>query len=68
MGLSEIFLILVVVLIVFGPNKLPTLARNLGSFLQKIRKFGFDLQDEIEKQSLSSQLRENQAKAKEAEN
>ena len=32
MGISELLLIALVVLIVFGPDKLPQLAKNIGKF------------------------------------
>ncbi|MFH1360471.1 MAG: twin-arginine translocase TatA/TatE family subunit [Candidatus Omnitrophota bacterium] len=38
LGFSEILLILIVVLLLFGPDKLPKIARDLGSALRKLSK------------------------------
>jgi len=38
MGLPEIGVILVVALLVFGPDKLPDLARQAGSFVRTLRQ------------------------------
>ena len=37
-GLQEIILILAILLIVFGPQKLPELARELGRMIQEFKK------------------------------
>lgn len=37
-GLQEIILILAILLIVFGPQKLPELARELGRVIQEFKK------------------------------
>ena len=39
-GLQEIILILAILLIVFGPQKLPELARELGRAMQELQKAG----------------------------
>lgn len=36
-GTTELILILVIVLILFGPNKLPELARGLGRMIHELR-------------------------------
>ncbi|MDA8773864.1 twin-arginine translocase TatA/TatE family subunit [Chlamydiia bacterium] len=38
LGKAEIIVILIVVLIVFGANKLPEFARNLGSAFKEFKK------------------------------
>jgi sec-independent protein translocase protein TatA len=47
MGLPEIMIILVVVLLVFGPSKLPQLGRSLGDAIGGFKKAmsGHDKQD-----------------------
>jgi Tat protein translocase TatB subunit len=50
MGTLEILVILVVALIVFGPGKLPQLARNLGRGMAALRKVTSDLTEEISKE------------------
>jgi TatA/E family protein of Tat protein translocase len=42
LGMSEILLILVIALIVFGPRKLPQLGRSLGESLAQFRKASED--------------------------
>lgn len=48
MGLSEILLILVVVLILFGPEDLPVIARSIGKLVFEIRKATNELTKEIQ--------------------
>jgi TatA/E family protein of Tat protein translocase len=43
-GMPELLLILVVALLVFGPSKLPELARSLGRGLAEFRRASSDLQ------------------------
>ncbi len=50
MGAMEILLILIVGFIVFGPGKLPQLARNLGKGLRTFRKAASDLTAEVTKE------------------
>ncbi len=47
MGGSEILLILLVVLILFGADKLPELARSIGKGLNEIRKASDEIKNEI---------------------
>jgi len=47
MGLSEILLILVVVLILFGPEDLPVIARSIGKLVFEIRKATNELTKEF---------------------
>ncbi|MDJ0961151.1 MAG: twin-arginine translocase TatA/TatE family subunit [Acidimicrobiia bacterium] len=44
---SEIIWILVIILIVFGPNRLPELARKLGQFMTAARQAATALQQQI---------------------
>ncbi len=50
-GGSELFLILLIVLVFFGAKKLPELARGLGQGIREFRKAARDVQDEVEKES-----------------
>ncbi|MDZ7290076.1 MAG: twin-arginine translocase TatA/TatE family subunit [candidate division KSB1 bacterium] len=45
-GMSELLVILVLVLLLFGPKKLPELARGLGRSIQEFRKAA----DEVKKE------------------
>ena len=47
MGAMEILLILIVGFIVFGPGKLPQLARDLGKGLRTFKKAASDLTAEV---------------------
>ncbi|HEY8495151.1 MAG TPA: Sec-independent protein translocase protein TatB [Myxococcota bacterium] len=42
-GMTELLVILVVALLVFGPNKLPELARSLGRAMHEFRRASNDL-------------------------
>ena len=46
-GLSEFAVLLVVGLIVFGPDRLPEFARTAGRTLRKIKEFTDNARDEI---------------------
>ncbi len=46
-GLWEILLVLVVALIIFGPNKLPEMGRSIGNGLKEFRKATKELKDSI---------------------
>ena len=47
LGFTEILVILVVALLVFGPDKLPELARNLGKALTEFRRASNDLRRSV---------------------
>jgi len=47
LGFGEILVILVVALLVFGPDKLPELARNLGKGLAEFRRASNDLRRSV---------------------
>jgi TatA/E family protein of Tat protein translocase len=46
-GFTEMAVIFIVALLVFGPNKLPELARNLGKSLAEFRRASNDLRRSI---------------------
>ena len=50
MGIMEILLILVVALIIWGPGKIPEIARNLGRFMSAMKKMSFDLTTQVKKE------------------
>ena len=50
MGPLEIFVILAVALVVFGPDKLPHIAKNLGKGMRAFRKVTLDLTSEVAKE------------------
>ncbi len=50
LGGPELFLILVVALIVFGPRKLPEMGKSLGRMMAEFRKASNDFQRTIEEE------------------
>jgi sec-independent protein translocase protein TatA len=48
LGWSELLIILVIVLIFFGPKRLPEVAEAIGKSLQKFKKASRDAKAEIE--------------------
>jgi TatA/E family protein of Tat protein translocase len=50
LGGPELFLILVIALIVFGPRKLPEIGKNLGRMMAEFRKASADFQRTIEEE------------------
>ena len=58
LGVPEILLIMFVVLIVFGPRKLPEVGRMLGKALGEFRRATDDLKNTIEREVRVEELRE----------
>jgi TatA/E family protein of Tat protein translocase len=53
-GFQEIIVVLIIALIVFGPKRLPELARLLGRGLAEFRKATVDLKSAIDFESISA--------------
>jgi TatA/E family protein of Tat protein translocase len=51
LGWSELLIILIIVLIFFGPRRLPEVAEAIGKSLRKFRKASADAKDEIKAQT-----------------
>ncbi len=75
-GMPELIVILVIALIVIGPQKLPDLARSLGKGLAEFKRASEDLRNSIheeevkatdEKEKLASEVAAQEAAAKQAE-
>ncbi len=49
-GPMEILLILIVALIIFGPGRLPEIARVMGKTMRTLRKATFDLTAQVTKE------------------
>jgi Sec-independent protein translocase protein TatA len=64
---AELLLILIVALIVFGPNKLPMLASHLGLLMRKINHLKNQASRLWEQQVQELQLEDNKRKAEEAD-
>jgi sec-independent protein translocase protein TatB len=56
-GFSEIVLIMVIALIVVGPERLPRLARSTGLWIGKIRGFVASVKAEIDHELAAEELR-----------
>lgn len=50
-GAGEIMLVILAVLLVFGPGKIPEIARGLGKFLNKIKRASEDIKTEINREA-----------------
>lgn len=50
-GSGEILLILLVVFLIFGPDKIPELARNIGKFINDIKRASEDIKTEINREA-----------------
>ena len=48
-GMGELILILGIVLIIFGPSKLPALAKSMGQAVKEFRKGTEEVTEKIEK-------------------
>jgi sec-independent protein translocase protein TatB len=46
-GLPELMVIIVVAVIVFGPDRLPEFARQAGRFIRQVRSFATNARDDI---------------------
>lgn len=49
LGFSELLLIMVIALVVFGPSKLPELGKSLGSAMREFKKATRALTEEVQK-------------------
>ncbi len=69
-GVGELLLILVVVLLVFGPRKLPEIARGLGKAVHEFKKYSSELtkdfKEEFDKE-VNKPLEDGPRKEKEKE-
>jgi sec-independent protein translocase protein TatB len=64
---GELLVILLVAILVFGPNKLPMLAEHLGQLYKHFLKFKEQLEKFWQQQVNEQQLIQNQLKAKKAD-
>lgn len=58
LGVPELLLIFVVILIVFGPRRIPEIGRTLGKALGEFRKATDDLKSTIEREVRLEELKE----------
>ena len=60
---SEIFIILLVVLLLFGANKIPEIARGLGKGFHEFRKATHDIRNEFNEQTRDIKNEVNEIKS-----
>jgi len=51
LGSGEIMLIIIVIFLVFGPSKIPEMARGLGKFINEIKRASEDIKTEINREA-----------------
>ena len=49
LGGQELGIILIIILVVFGPSQIPKMARSLGQAMREFKKAQREIQDEINK-------------------
>ena len=57
-GIGELLLIFVIALLVFGPDKLPQVARTAGKFMRDLKRTSDDIRSSIEREINISELRQ----------
>lgn len=50
-GSGEIILIILAVFLIFGPSKIPEMARGLGKFINEVKRASEDIKTEINKEA-----------------
>ncbi|MBN1871750.1 MAG: twin-arginine translocase TatA/TatE family subunit [Candidatus Omnitrophica bacterium] len=54
-GILELTVILLIILVLFGPKKLPELARALGKAIREFRKAGKETKDNAEEEEIKEE-------------
>lgn len=67
-GTGEILLIVLAIFLVFGPGKIPELARTMGKFVNEIKKASEDVRSEINREADRQEREEKLKKYKEQVN
>jgi Tat protein translocase TatB subunit len=50
-GSGEILLIVLVAFLIFGPDKIPEMARNIGKFINEVKRASEDIKTEINREA-----------------
>jgi sec-independent protein translocase protein TatA len=58
LGMTEILIILLIALLLFGPRKLPELGRSLGQSIREFQRGAKSIREEFEKAADTKELRE----------
>ena len=51
LGSGEILLIVIAIFLIFGPSKIPELARGLGKFINEVKRASEDIKTEINREA-----------------
>ncbi len=62
-GGEEIFLVVVVILIIFGPHKIPEIARGLGQTVHNFKKASSELTSAVNREIEMEEAQKTSAKA-----
>ncbi len=65
-GMPELIIILVIALIVIGPQKLPEIAKSLGKGLAEFKRAADDLRQNVNEEARALEEKENLAKEAQA--
>jgi Tat protein translocase TatB subunit len=60
----EVLVILFVVLLVFGPKRIPGAAREVGKAMRELRRVGTEFQRELNMSDVGDETRESSARPK----
>ncbi|MFC2167226.1 Sec-independent protein translocase protein TatB [Acidobacteriota bacterium] len=58
LGFSELVIIFAIALLVFGPKKLPEVARSIGRALREFRKMSDEVKDRLEEEIQAEDFKE----------
>jgi sec-independent protein translocase protein TatB len=65
LGMPEMIFIFFMALVVFGPKKLPELARQLGKVMAEFKRASNEFKYQLESEITTAEIQENQAKRQE---
>lgn len=65
---GEIFIVILVIFIIFGPGKIPEIAKKLGRALYEVKRASSDIKREIDIEVRKIEQKEKTPKIKETEN
>ncbi len=63
MGITEIVVILIVAVVVFGPEQLPTLVKRITGLLRRFHAVKSEVSQQLDQAMLGEQLKDNEEKA-----
>jgi TatA/E family protein of Tat protein translocase len=65
---GEIMIVILVVFVIFGPGKIPEIAKKLGRALYEVKQASSDIKREIDMEVRKTEQKESEPKTKETEN